>query len=92
MKIKKNETKIIGHWIFDGFKMIADDQCRRIDWLISNLLKQISTDETGWIKLFQDPEDKRYWELRFEKGEMQGGGPSILILLSEKEAKKKYNI
>lgn len=92
MKIEKNETKIAGHWIFDGTKMIADENCKRIDWLRSNYLKLISTDESGWLKLYQDPDDNRYWQLNFEHGEMQGGGPPSLILLSESEAKAKYNI
>jgi len=92
MKIDKNETKIVGHWIFDGSKMIADEGCKRIDWLRSNYLKLVSTDASGWLKLYQDPEDKRYWQLNFEHGEMQGGGPPSLILLSETEAKEKYNI
>jgi len=50
-------------------------------------LELISADESGWLKLYQDPEDKRYWQLSFEHGEMQGGGPPSLILLSELEAK-----
>lgn len=59
MKIKDNETKIIGHWKFDGKKMIADEQCKRIDWLRTNYLELISTDTSGWLKLYRDPEDGR---------------------------------
>ena len=92
MKIENNETSLVGRWIFDGARMISDDQCKRIDWLRSNYLKLIATDETGWLKLYQDPEDKRFWQLIFEQGEMQGGGPPSLILMSESEAKEKYNI
>lgn len=92
MKIEKNETKIVGRWIFDGSQMLADEICKRIDWLRSNYLRLISTDESGWFKLYQDPQDKRYWQLDFEHGEMQGGGPPSLILLSEIDATEKYNI
>jgi hypothetical protein len=92
MKIETNETKIVGHWIFDGSHMTADEVCKRIDWLRSHYLIQVATDKTGWLKLYQDPEDKRYWQLQFEQGEMQGGGPPSLILLSESEAKAKYII
>jgi len=92
MEIRKNETKIVGHWMFDGSKMIADENCKRIDWLRSNYLILISTDESGWLNLYQDPEDKRYWQLNFEHGEMHGGGPPSLILLSEAKAKAEYNI
>ena len=90
MEIDKDETEIIGNWIFNGSKMIADEQCVRVDWLRSNYLIQIATDESGWLKLYQDPEDKRYWQLDFKHGELQGGGPPSLILLSELEAKRKY--
>lgn len=92
MKIAKNEIKIEGHWILDGSKVIGDENCERIDWLRNNYLKLISTDESGWLKLYQDPEDNRYWQLNFEHGEMQGGGPPSLILLSESEVKSIYNI
>jgi len=57
MKINKNETAIIGQWIFDGHKMIADEQEQRIDWLRSNYLLRIANDESGWIILYQDPQD-----------------------------------
>lgn len=91
MTIKSDEIKIKGNWIFDGIKVIADDQCLRIDWLRASYLNLISTDDSGWLKLYQDPKDKRYWQLDFEQGELQGGGPPSLILLSESEAKEKYN-
>ena len=90
MKIEKDEIKIIGNWTFDGTKMIADEQCKRIDWLKANYLKKIAADESGWLVLYQDPEDHRYWELCYANGEMQGGGPPSLIMLSEDEAKEKY--
>jgi hypothetical protein len=92
MKIETNETKIVGHWIFDGSRMIANEECNRIDWLRNNYLVYLTTDESGWLNLYQDPKDKRYWQLQWEHGHMQGGGPPSLILLSELEAKEKYNI
>lgn len=92
MKIEKNETKIVGKWIFTDGKMIADEQCERIQWLTTNYLKKIALDKTGWDVLFKDPNDNRYWELIYPNSEMHGGGPPSLILLSESEAKDKYNI
>jgi len=90
MKIGKEEIKIIGNWIFDGRRMYPDEQCKRIDWLRKNSLIQLSTDASGWLFLYQDPHDSRYWELCYEHGEMQGGGPPSLIMITEKEAKEKY--
>lgn len=92
MKINKEETKIVGHWIFDGTKMIADEQCKRIEWLTHNYLLKLGADSSGWDVLFQDPADKRYWERIYLNSEMHGGGPPSLILLSDSEAKEKYNI
>lgn len=92
MTINFNETKIIGNWSLEGTKVVEDENCKRIGWLRSNYLKKIATDETGWIILYQDPQDMRYWELIFEQGELQGGGPPSLILISKEEAMKKYNI
>jgi len=92
MKINTEETKIAGSWTFDGVKMIADDNGKRIDWLIGNYLRLISYDETGWLKLYQDPEDQRYWQLNFEHGEMHGIGPPSLAWLPDAEAKAIYKI
>lgn len=90
MKIDKNEVEIIGKWIFDGKQMLADEQAKRIDWLRANYLKKITADESGWNILYQDPEDKRYWELTYPQSEMHGGGPPSLTLLSETQAREKY--
>jgi hypothetical protein len=53
MNIDKEETKITGQWIFDGSKMIADDQCTRIDQLRNNYLTLITKDESGWLNLIK---------------------------------------
>ena len=90
--IGKDETKIIGHWVFIGSKTVADEACMRIDYLRSNYLKLITTDESGWLNLYQDPLDNRYWQLNFEHREMQGGGPPSLIFITELEAKSKYGL
>lgn len=92
MKIEKNETEIVGKWIFTGGKMITDEQCEKIQWLTTNYLKKIALDKAGWDVLFQDHNDNRYWELIHPNSDMHGGGPPSLILLSELEARDKYNI
>ena len=92
MKIDKEETKIIGSSSFDGFKIIADEQSKRIDWLVKHYLEKISSDGLNWTVLYQDPEDKRYWELEFPQSDEHGGGPPSLVLLSESDAEERYNI
>jgi hypothetical protein len=90
--IDSNEIKIIGNWTFNGQKMIEDEQCERIYSLRDNYLRRITSDESGWDVLYQDPVDMRYWELIYEHSELQGGGPPSLLLMSEAEARSKYNI
>ncbi|MBC7556289.1 MAG: hypothetical protein H7195_04935 [Chryseobacterium sp.] len=92
MKLKSEETKLIGNWIFDNEKIITDPVSERINYLIKNYLIKIKTDESGWDILYQDIEDKRYWELIFSQSNLQGGGPPSLLSIDETIAKKKYNI
>lgn len=90
MKLKPNEIELKGSWKLKGFSMKADDMCVRIEKLISEYLMEIGIDENGWNKLFQDPEDKRYWELTYPESEMHGGGPPLLRHLSIQEVRSKY--
>lgn len=92
MKITSYETEIKGAWKLDGKRIVADKQCERIEWLRNSYLLFITADLSGWEILYQDPEDKRYWELTFPHGELQGGGPPNLQYISNSEASKKYNL
>ncbi|MDD2797220.1 MAG: Imm27 family immunity protein [Bacteroidales bacterium] len=89
-QIKEEEFELRGNWIFNGSTIDADNVCKRIENLISEYLTEIAVDESGWEKLYQDPADKRYWELIYTESEMQGGGPPMLRNLSKFEVKKKY--
>jgi Immunity protein 27 len=91
MKPSNNENKLIGQWVFKDGEVRRDEGAARIQWLISSYLMKIATDGSGWSTLYQDPGDKRLWELTYPHGEMQGGGPPSLTHLSEEEAKNKYN-
>jgi len=92
MKLKEKEILLKGKWIFDGSSMSGDEICNRIEWLISNYLIEIGTDISGWKKLYQDPEDKRYWELTYPESELQGGGAPILKHLLMIDVEKEYKI
>lgn len=72
--------------------MVADDTCDRIEKLTSIYLLKISQDESGWERLYQDTEDKRYWELTYPHSEMHCGGPLRLTNISNTEAHRKYKI
>jgi hypothetical protein len=90
IQIKSEEVELRGKWILNGSSIEVDDVSKRIEKLISEHLIEIATDESGWEKLYQDPEDKRFWELIYPESEMQGGGPTMLRNLSEFEAREKY--
>ena len=90
MKILKHEENIIGQWKFINKKVEEDDVCRRIEWLIQHELKYISSDQSGWERLFIDPNDNRLWELTYLTSEIHGGGPPSLIHISYEKAKEKY--
>lgn len=88
--LESTETSLIGNWVSDGKKMEADETCKRIEWLIENVLKQIS--KGHWETLFIDPNDGRYWEHTYLQSEMHGGGPPSLVHISADEAREKYRI
>ena len=92
MKLTPKENKIHGHWIKKENKVVADDNCKRIEWLIDNVLIYIERDETGWNRLYKDPEDNRFWELKYLYSGWHGGGPPSLINISKEIAETKYNI
>jgi hypothetical protein len=81
MKLQADEMLIVGNWTLKEGKMLEDYSCERIHWLIQhNLVKVYSTDG-GWATVYQDPEDGRYWQLNYPKGELQGGGQPMLKCL-----------
>lgn len=77
-----HETKIIGSWIYIDGKMLADENCKRIDWLVKNCLTKISISNDGWDTIYQDPNDSRNWRLTYPQSEKQGGGPPMLECIS----------
>ncbi len=88
MKLKAEETDLLGRWqVVDG-KVVADPTAERIQTLISDQLQKVAGD--GWDTLFKDPEDGRYWELIYPESHMHGGGPPRLTYLSLEQVRSKY--
>jgi hypothetical protein len=52
----------------------------------------VAIDESGWLTLYLDPEDGRFWEESFESSEMHGGGPPTLRIISANDAKLKFSL
>lgn len=92
IKLKPHETELRGDWQLADSSVGLDNVSKRIEDLVANYLIEVAVDESGWNKLFQDPEDKRYWELIYPESEMHGGGPPLLKKISLLEAKRKYEI
>jgi hypothetical protein len=88
--LQPNETELIGEWTFIDGKILGNEACNRIEYLINHILQKVGTDESGWDVLYRDPNDRRYWELTYPQSHMHGGGPPVLKRLSEEEAKAKY--
>jgi len=92
MKLKSNEFELIGNWIYQENEVIEDETAKRVHNLKENYLIKIATDISGWEVLYQDPNDKRYWELTYLHSEYHGGGAPSLININVQLAKKKYGI
>jgi hypothetical protein len=94
MNISSNETILTGKWISVDGEVRGDESTERIKSLVKSYLKQIAISPKygAWEILYQDPNDKRYWEHTYPHSELQGGGPPMLINISNSEAKNKYDL
>jgi hypothetical protein len=88
--LKSDETSLDGQWLLVDSRVVADETCQRIEWLISSQLNEIVSDYSGWETLYRDPNDGRSWELTYRYGYMHGGGPPSLRVLSPEGAREKY--
>lgn len=82
-KLQKNETSLVGTWNLDGVKIKKDHVCERIEWLIKECLTKVSVSDDGWTVIYQDPLDKRYWQLSYPQSHLSGGGPPSLTVKSD---------
>lgn len=89
-ELKSDEFILIGSWKIVNGNVVSDEVCQRIENLIDNYLKKVSTEKTGWEILYQDKNDNRYWLLTFPKSDWHGGGPPTLKMLTEVEVSEKF--
>ncbi len=90
MMLHSSERDLLGKWILCEGVMLPDETSQRIDKLVSEYLEEIAVDATGWDTLYQDPHDKRFWELLYPESSTQGGGSPRLLNISSEYAKQKY--
>lgn len=81
--LSEQENLLIGKIVFNEVNNMfeLDEQGKRIEYLISNYLIKVKSDESGWFVLYKDPMDGRFWELSYPNSEQEGGGAPTLILL-----------
>lgn len=91
MNLKKEEKLLSGNWVFENGEILEDPVTKRINNLKDNYLMKIAVDESGWVNLYQDPNDKRYWELKYESSDVHGGGAPLLVNITEKDARERFN-
>jgi hypothetical protein len=91
-ELAPEEADLRGDWLVQKDRsVVADATEQRIEWLTKQKLKRIANDWSGWNTLYRDPRDGRLWELTYPQGEMHGGGPRRLHVLSRDEAAAKYS-
>lgn len=85
------ESTLIGQWVVDGGSIRKDAVAERIEALVRGHLIEVATTDAGsWEVLYRNPADDRLWELTYPQGEMHGGGPPALTLVSADNAARKY--
>lgn len=91
-ELQPNETELVGQWIESDGKVQADAVCHRIERLTGEILEVVQDHPKagGWRRLFCDTADGRYWERYYPQGEMHGGGPPALRLMSDRELATEY--
>lgn len=52
-------------------------------------LRELASADWGWSTLYRGPAD-HLWEKTYPQSHQHGGGPPLLHVVSEKEAKEKY--
>lgn len=90
--LEPTENELVGSIVINGGRAEFDEVAKRINWLVEHSLNHLSDDESGWLSLYENPQDGRYWERTFPNGENHGGGAPKLSLIDREKAKVKYHI
>jgi Immunity protein 27 len=90
--LQPHETELLGQRLDVGSRIVGDAVEDRIAWLIGEALERVAVAERNWAALYRDPRDGRLWELTYPWGEMHGGGPRRLRLITPAEARAKYGV
>jgi hypothetical protein len=92
LKPKPEETIMDSYGLTENLSLVEADKIYfRIGWLLQYYLKKIIVVNEENV-LYQDPEDRRYWELTYPRGYLHGSGSKLLRYLTDEEAEAKYHI
>lgn len=90
-KLGKDEIILKGSSTFKDGKFVSNDIVKRIEYLVSNVLKKIAT-SPDWTTLYYDESDGRYWEKFYPEYNWRNVGPPSLRNISEDEAINRYKL
>ena len=90
-KLKEDEVILKGSSTFKNGKFVSDPIVKRIEYLVTNVLKKVAT-SPEWTTLYYDESDGRYWEKFYPEYNWRNVGPPSLKNISEEDAKRKYNL
>jgi hypothetical protein len=88
--LRPGESDLMGQWLDTGSRIEGDATSARITWLVAERLERLGSDASGRDTLYRDPRDGRLWEHTYPHGELHGGGPPRLSLISRDAAEAKY--
>ena len=91
--LSTHETELVGKWVERDGKVVADATCQRIDQLTNGGLNVVQDHPRlgGWVRLYQDKSDGRFWERSYPQSELHGGGPPTLRCISADEVVREYD-
>jgi hypothetical protein len=90
MRLKPEETVLVGKWRAIDKRVVVDANTIRILKLVSAELVPLGSAGDGLTTLYRDPHDGRLWELTYPDSELHGGGPPTLTCVSKEYAHAKY--
>ena len=90
--LQATETTLQGDSVDLGTRIVPDEVNVRISYLVRARLQSVATAEGGWLHLFRDPADGRYWELSYPEGQEDRTGPRRLAVIEPAVATGKYQL
>jgi hypothetical protein len=84
------ESTVVGRWLADAKRVLADETCLRIESFVANHLVEAARSQDGCSRLFKDPADGSLWECSYIHRELQGSEPLTLHSVSPLQARWIY--